>query len=438
MPKLTAPPLPPGPRQTLSLELHTLHRRAGWPSVRDLSRALGAGVASPSRIHDAFTKPRLPDWGLLDVLVTALAKKIPRADPAAEVERFHALWDAASEDQPAPVDSSSAGAERDIPPPPPLTVPPPAIPPPLENGRQTSDLDGLAADLAAGRLTAAQIEKALRTIDLAGGRLTTAQIEKALRTMISRHGAVQGGEQDEDSARVAELRFTRLSADEIADVMRALRTPLGLGLDTTELEEERDRAVRQALREREASWQSLERDWDTDSEEEALRERAASWLSLERGSADDLPERVPMPLMDHLPPSSPEPGEKGRIVRLFEFIRGDGKDSEDDALNLQRRQSLDFLRRMKSLSDLLDATERSMETRRGRAGSRYREDQAAFDRIEELARLRMQARQVSEKFEAATLADDGDAMIRSLASELSRIESSALKLRHSDLPPTSI
>ncbi|MFC9596226.1 hypothetical protein ACFTUC_41335 [Streptomyces sp. NPDC056944] len=97
MPKLTAPPLPPGPRQTLSLELHTLHRRAGWPSVRDLSRALGDGVASPSRIHDAFTKPRLPAWGLLDVLVTELARRVPRADPTAVFERFHDLWETAAE-----------------------------------------------------------------------------------------------------------------------------------------------------------------------------------------------------------------------------------------------------------------------------------------------------------------------------------------------------
>ncbi|MGW5421608.1 hypothetical protein [Streptomyces sp. NPDC003943] len=106
--------------------------------MRNLSRALGDGVASPSRIHDAFTKPRLPDWELLDVIVEALARKIPRADPTAEVERFHALWDAASDDPPAPVGSPPAGAEPNIPPPPPLMVVPPAIPPPLENEREDS------------------------------------------------------------------------------------------------------------------------------------------------------------------------------------------------------------------------------------------------------------------------------------------------------------
>ncbi|MFF5768787.1 hypothetical protein ACFY8F_40520 [Streptomyces tanashiensis] len=112
MPKLTAPSLPPGPRQTLSLELHTLHRRAGWPSVRDLSRALGDGVASPSRIHDAFTKPRLPSWGLLDVLVTELARRVPRADPTGVSERFHGLWETAAEASSAPLTSEGAIAEE--------------------------------------------------------------------------------------------------------------------------------------------------------------------------------------------------------------------------------------------------------------------------------------------------------------------------------------
>ncbi|MFJ7067927.1 hypothetical protein [Streptomyces sp. NPDC101115] len=133
MPKLTAPSLPPGPRQTLSTELHTLHRRAGWPSVRDLSRALGVGVASPSRIHDAFTKPRLPDWGLLQVLVIELAGKIPRTDPTAEAERFHALWDAASAVGSAHIDGPPPRTARDTaPPPPPMVLPPPAVPPLFE------------------------------------------------------------------------------------------------------------------------------------------------------------------------------------------------------------------------------------------------------------------------------------------------------------------
>ncbi|MFE5515857.1 hypothetical protein ACFQ9J_35580 [Streptomyces sp. NPDC056529] len=97
MPKLTPPSLPPGPRQDLSTELHRLHLRAGRPSVRELSRALGQGVVSSSRIHDAFTKERVPAWALLDLLVPELARRVPRADPAEEVVRFHLLWQAAVE-----------------------------------------------------------------------------------------------------------------------------------------------------------------------------------------------------------------------------------------------------------------------------------------------------------------------------------------------------
>ncbi|WP_432089671.1 hypothetical protein [Streptomyces sp. bgisy095] len=68
-------------------------------------------MASSSRIHDAFTKPRLPDWGLVDALVTALAERIPRADPGAESERFHALWEAAAEASVEAVETSVALAD---------------------------------------------------------------------------------------------------------------------------------------------------------------------------------------------------------------------------------------------------------------------------------------------------------------------------------------
>lgn len=98
MPRLTSPLLPPSPRKHLSEALHALHRRAGWPSVRELARALD-GAASSSRIHDAFTKPRLPGWGLVEALVAELARRIPGGMPAEqEVHRFHTLWDAAAEE----------------------------------------------------------------------------------------------------------------------------------------------------------------------------------------------------------------------------------------------------------------------------------------------------------------------------------------------------
>ncbi|MFF5447131.1 hypothetical protein [Streptomyces sp. NPDC012888] len=97
MAQLTAPTLSPGPRKRLSDALHSAHRRAGWPSVRELARALGTGVVSSSRIHDTFTRPRLPTWGIVQVLVVELANRTPGVDAAAEVKRFHILWDEAAQ-----------------------------------------------------------------------------------------------------------------------------------------------------------------------------------------------------------------------------------------------------------------------------------------------------------------------------------------------------
>lgn len=95
MAKLTAPALAPGPRKELSDALHALHRQAGWLSVRELARVLGD--PSSSRIHDAFTKPRLPAWGLVELIVRELAPRLPDASVSSEVKRFHGLWDRAAE-----------------------------------------------------------------------------------------------------------------------------------------------------------------------------------------------------------------------------------------------------------------------------------------------------------------------------------------------------
>lgn len=112
MARLTAPTLPLGPRKRLSDALHSAHRRAGWPSVRDLARALGAGVVSASRVHDAFTKPRLPDWGLVRVLLVELAARTPGMDVATEVKRFHTLWDEAAQAEASPANDSPFVSER--------------------------------------------------------------------------------------------------------------------------------------------------------------------------------------------------------------------------------------------------------------------------------------------------------------------------------------
>ncbi|WP_328982800.1 tetratricopeptide repeat protein [Streptomyces mirabilis] len=64
-------------------------------------------MASSSRIHDAFTKPRLPGWGLVEVLVAELARRVPGGKEAMEeVKRFHGLWEAAAAAGLAPASSA--------------------------------------------------------------------------------------------------------------------------------------------------------------------------------------------------------------------------------------------------------------------------------------------------------------------------------------------
>ncbi|MCX5256827.1 hypothetical protein OOK27_22285 [Streptomyces canus] len=91
------PDLPPGALQDLIRELHTLHQRAGYPSARDL-RPTAGGAVSHTKIHHTFTKPALPSWGALDMVVEQLAIRArPRIDVEAEINRFKKLWDAADE-----------------------------------------------------------------------------------------------------------------------------------------------------------------------------------------------------------------------------------------------------------------------------------------------------------------------------------------------------
>lgn len=128
MPSLQRPPLPDGPQRELRDELHELHRRAGWPSVRSISRRLGGGVASPSRVHDAFTKPRLPDWGLVQLIVEELSKNTPDTQSTAEVTRFHRLWLAAT----TQVERNESGSVREGDAPPEQPAAGPASPSPPE------------------------------------------------------------------------------------------------------------------------------------------------------------------------------------------------------------------------------------------------------------------------------------------------------------------
>ncbi len=81
---LTRPALAPGPLRTLSEALHRAHHLAGRPSLRDLATEVGC---SRTTVSAAFSEPRAPRWGLLELLAEALG---------ADVDDFHRLWLAAT------------------------------------------------------------------------------------------------------------------------------------------------------------------------------------------------------------------------------------------------------------------------------------------------------------------------------------------------------
>ncbi|HEY5114117.1 MAG TPA: hypothetical protein VIJ00_01195 [Nakamurella sp.] len=60
--------------------LHELHHRAGWPSLRDLGRRVGV---SRTTVAAAFSAPKVPRWGVLELIVEALG---------GDIEEFHGLW----------------------------------------------------------------------------------------------------------------------------------------------------------------------------------------------------------------------------------------------------------------------------------------------------------------------------------------------------------
>lgn len=91
----------------LNEELHTLHRKAGFPSTRELARRTN-GIGSHGRVHDLFSKPALPDWGFLALIVLILAQDIAGLEAEPEVARFHMLWDEAVIGEQEDVSSDSA------------------------------------------------------------------------------------------------------------------------------------------------------------------------------------------------------------------------------------------------------------------------------------------------------------------------------------------
>jgi lambda repressor-like predicted transcriptional regulator len=81
---LPRPEIPPGSQRDLVDALHDLQHRAGWPSLRVLAREAGCSHTTVSAV---FSSPRLPSWGVLEVLVAAMD---------GNVAQFRRLWLAAS------------------------------------------------------------------------------------------------------------------------------------------------------------------------------------------------------------------------------------------------------------------------------------------------------------------------------------------------------
>ena len=81
---LPRPDVPPGPHRELVDALHTLHHRAGWPSLRHLAADTGV---SHTTVSKTFSSQALPRWGTLELLVEAMSGDVPC---------FHELWLAAS------------------------------------------------------------------------------------------------------------------------------------------------------------------------------------------------------------------------------------------------------------------------------------------------------------------------------------------------------
>src|SRR3954451_22412820 len=93
MAALPKPVVPGGAVRELFDALHALHHRAGWPSLRDIAKDVGC---SHTTVSAAFSEPKVPRWGLLELIVESLD-----GDPAV----FHGLWLAATGETPAPVEA---------------------------------------------------------------------------------------------------------------------------------------------------------------------------------------------------------------------------------------------------------------------------------------------------------------------------------------------
>jgi tetratricopeptide (TPR) repeat protein len=82
---LPKPRIDDSPLRALFEALHALHHRAGWPSLRYIAKDVGCSHTTVSAV---FSEPRLPRWGLLELVVECLG---------GDTGEFHRLWLTASE-----------------------------------------------------------------------------------------------------------------------------------------------------------------------------------------------------------------------------------------------------------------------------------------------------------------------------------------------------
>lgn len=95
MPPLPMPDIPPGKLHDLIQELHDLHRRSGWPSLREMAKGQRFSYAA---VHDLFTKTstRAPQPDVVLAVVASLASRVRKLDVEATLDQFDELWSAAS------------------------------------------------------------------------------------------------------------------------------------------------------------------------------------------------------------------------------------------------------------------------------------------------------------------------------------------------------
>ncbi|GIG57816.1 hypothetical protein Lfu02_21880 [Longispora fulva] len=85
MPPLKRSDTPPGPVTELFDRLHELHLDAGEPSTRRIAK-LTDGIVAFSTVYSIFRGPKVPGWGLLELVVDALG---------GNEDEFRRLWKAA-------------------------------------------------------------------------------------------------------------------------------------------------------------------------------------------------------------------------------------------------------------------------------------------------------------------------------------------------------